>query len=72
MWRSEFSKTFIEMNVLQLKLHLDKYLQNSDIRYGIFAFKSNESDESIFDKIQSISKDARISNIVKCYFFNDS
>ena len=45
------------MNVLQLKLHLDKYLQNSDIKDGIFAFKSNESDESIFDKIQSIIKD---------------
>ena len=45
------------MNVLQLKLHLDKYLQNSDIRDGIFAFKSNESDESTFDKIQILSKD---------------
>ena len=60
MWRSEFSKTFIEMNVLQLKLHLDKYLQNSDIRYGIFAFKSNESDEFIFDKIQSRSKELQM------------
>ena len=48
------------MKVLQLKLHLDKYLQNSDIRYGIFAFKSNESDEFIFDKIQSRSKELQM------------